>query len=179
MVAHPDLLHGDLHLCAVPEDVGGLGGQIHQAVDGLGGLALGALLQKLAQGDEGKDHASGLKVQVHVVARHQLHIAVAQAIANLVDGKDAVNHRCRRAHGDEGVHIGGPMPQGFKAHLVIGVVDVEDGQGEQQLSETKGQSVFHSHQEGGEGGAQHVAHGDVKEGNEKDKGPDEAPLHGA
>ena len=124
MVAHPDLLHGDLYFRAVPENMGGFRGQIHQAVDGLGGLALGALLQKLAQGDEGEDHAGGLKVQIHVVARYQLHVAVAQAVANLVDGEDTVNHCRRRAYGDERVHIGSPVPQGFEADLIVGIVDI-------------------------------------------------------
>ena len=91
---------------------GGLGGQVHQAGDGLGGLALGAGLQELAQGDEGEDHAGGLEVQVHMVLLHPGHVPVAQAVADLVDGKDAVDHSGGGAHGDERVHVGAAVAAG-------------------------------------------------------------------
>ena len=81
-------------------------GQIHQTGDGLAGLALGAGLQELAQGDEGEDHAGGLKIQVHVVLRCQLQISVSQPVAHLIDGEHAVYHGGGGAHSDEGVHVG-------------------------------------------------------------------------
>ena len=158
--------------------MGGLGGQVHEVGDGLAGLAFGAGLQELAQGDEGEDHARRLKVQVHVVLLHQLQVAVAQAVPHLVQGKDPVDHCRRGAYRNEGVHVGGAAEEGLKAYLIIFIVEVHDRQGEQQLGETKGHGVLRPQQEGGEGRSQHVAHGDVKEGDEKHQGPEKAVLHG-
>ena len=177
-VAHPDLLHGDLHLLPIPQDGGGLGGQIHQTGDGLAGLALGAGLQELAQGDEGEDHAGGLKIQVHVVLRCQLQISVSQPVAHLIDGEHAVYHGGGGAHSDEGVHVGRPVEQGLKADLIVFVVEIHNWQGEQQLGQAKGHRVFHAQKEAGQGSTHHVAHGDVEQGDQKDEGPDQPVLHG-
>ena len=70
------------------------------------------------------------------------------------------------------------MGQGLEAHPVVFVVDVHDGQGEQQLGQAEGNRVFQSCEEAGEGSAQHVAHGDVEKRDQEHKGPDEAVLHG-
>mgnify|MGYP000028381208 CR=1 FL=1 len=96
---------GDLHLLP-SRRTAAVWGQIHQTGDGLAGLALGAGLQELAQGDEGEDHAGGLKIQVHVVLRCQLQISVSQPVAHLIDGEHAVYHGGGGAHSDEGVHVG-------------------------------------------------------------------------
>ena len=70
------------------------------------------------------------------------------------------------------------MGQSLEAHPVVFVVDVHDGQGEQQLGQAEGNRVFQPREEAGEGSAQHVAHGDVEKRDQEHKGPDEAVFHG-
>ena len=176
-VAHHHLLHRDLHLPAVPEGGGRLGGQVHEAADGLAGLALGAGLQILAQSDEGEDHARGLEVEVHRPLLHPGHVPVPQAVADLEDGGDTVDHGGRGAHGDQGVHIGRAVEEGLEAHPVVLVVDIHDGQHQQELDEGKGQGVPAVMEEGGEGPAHHMPHGDIEEGDEEAQGDEETALH--
>ena len=67
LVAYHHILHRDLDLLAVPQDGGLFGGQIHEAADGVGGLALAVGFQGLAHGDEGQDHGGALEiVLVHI-----------------------------------------------------------------------------------------------------------------
>ena len=61
------LLNGHSHLCAVPQQGGGLGGKLHQALECIGGLALGARFQHLAHGDKGQNHGGRLKIELHHV----------------------------------------------------------------------------------------------------------------
>ena len=175
---HPDFLHGDLQFHSVPQDRGRLGGQIHQAGNGLGGLALGPGLQEFTQRDEGQDHPGRLEVQVHVVLGHPRHIAVAQAPAHLVDGKDTVDDGGGGAHGNERIHIGRAMQQRLDSYLIIFIVKIHDGQRQQQLGQPEGHGVLVPQQKGGQGRPHHVAHGDIKQGDQKDKGPDQPALHG-
>ena len=62
LVAYHHVLHWNLHLPSLPQDGGLLGGQIHEAADGVGGLALAVGFQGLAHGDKGQDHGGALKV---------------------------------------------------------------------------------------------------------------------
>ena len=171
-VAYPNLLHGDLNLLAISQDGGGLGGQIHQTGDSLAGLALGAGLQEFAQGDEGEDHAGGLKIQIHVVLGYQLQISVPQSVAHLIDGEHAIYYGSGGAHSDERVHVGRPVEQSLKADFIIFVVEIHDRQREQKLSQAKGHRIFYAQEELRQGSAHHVAHGDVEQGDQKDEGPD-------
>ena len=102
---------------------------------------------------------------------------MAQAEADLVDGEHAVGHGGHGAHGDEGVHVGRAPEQGLEAHLVVLVVEIHDGQGQQQLREGEGQGVVHAGEKAWQGRAHHVAHGDVEQGDEEGEGPDHPMLH--
>ena len=147
-VAHPHLLHRDL--CLRPRPAGPvavLGARSIRRAMACAGLALGAGLQELAQGDEGEDHAGRLEVQVHVVLLHPGHVPVAQAVADLVNGKDAIDHSRDGAHGDERVHVGAAVEQGAEAVFVVLVVDIQDRQGEQELGKGEGYGVLVTHQE--------------------------------
>ena len=93
-----------------------------------------------------------------MVAGHPLHIPVAQSIAHLVNGEHAIDNRGDGAHGDQGVHVGRPMPERFKAHLVILIVEIHDRQSKEQLGQPEGYGVLMSQQEGRQGSAHHVAH---------------------
>ena len=112
-----------------------------------------------------------------MVLLHPGHVPVAQAVADLVNGKDAIDHSRDGAHSDERVHIGAAVEQGAEAVFVVLVVDIQDRQGEQELGKGEGYGVLVTHQESGEGGAHHVPHGDIEQGNQEEKGEDEAALH--
>ena len=176
-IVQQHLLHRDLHLHALPEHGGGLGGQVHEPGDGLAGLALGAGLQPLAQGDEGEDHARRFKVQVHGPPVHPGLISVAQAPGDLKQGCDAVDHGGGGAQSNEGIHVGRPVPQGLEAHLVVLVVNVQDGQSEEKLEEGHHEHVARIVEEGRQGPAHHVAHREIEQGHQKDQGGAEPPLH--
>ena len=173
-----DLLHRDLHLHAGALHRGGFWGQIHQLGDGLGGLALGAGLQPLAKGDEGEDGGGALKVEVHGVGHERLVIPGYKGKGDLVDDVDAVDHRRRGAHCDERIHVGRAVPQGLEAGEEIVPVQIENGQGEQELGEGKGQGIVHSVQPAGDRQPHHGAHGEVEQRHEKDQRPQELPLFG-
>src|SRR5699024_7001273 len=118
-----------------------------------------------------------LKVQIHGVAVHQGHISVAQAPADEVQGRHAVDNGGGGAHGDEGVHVGGEVEQGFEAHPEILLVDDQRGQGEQKQGEGVHHGVLLPQKAGGDGPAHHVPHGQVEQGDEEDQGGDEPQLH--
>ena len=167
-VAHGYLLHRHLHLPAVPQDGGRLGGQVDQAGDGLAGLALGAGLQEFAQGDQGQDHTSRLKVQIHGPALHlcQRGGGVARAVGqraqaggDLEQGGAAVDHGGGGADGDQGVHVGRALEQGLEAHPVVFLVDDHNRDGQQELDQGDGQGVFRHVEPVGQGPAHHVTHG--------------------
>ncbi len=126
-VAHLNVLYGNFSLHTVPDDGGRLGGQVHQTGNGLAGPTLGPGLQKLAQSDQCKNHTGGLKVQVHVVLAHPVHVPVAQAVSHLVDGEYTVDDGGGGTHSNETVHVGSPIPKSFETHLIILIVDIHDG----------------------------------------------------
>ena len=112
-----------------------------------------------------------------MVLLHQSHVPSADAVDDLVQGEYAVHHGGGRAHGHQGVHVGRPVPQGLEAALVVLVVDIEDGKGQQQLGQGVGPHVLMPGQEGGDRHAQHMPHGQVEQGQQEHHGPHEAALH--
>ena len=176
-VVYQNILYRDLYLSPVPEHGGGFGCQIHQPGNGLAGLALGASLKPLAQGDEGKDHTGRLEVQIHGPAFHTGYVSVAQAPCDLEQSGDAIYHGGSGAQGDEGIHIGGPMPEGFEPNLVVLVIDIQDGQGEQELDKGHHKHIAGIVEEGRQGPAHHMSHGEIEQRDQKDQGGAEAPLH--
>ena len=69
------------------------------------------------------------------------------------------------------------MPESFKPHPVVLLVDDHDGHGEQEQGQGVGHGVVRPVEEMGDGPAHHVAHGQVKQGDEEHKGPDQPGLH--
>ena len=91
----------------------------------------------------------------------------AQVPGDEEQGRHAVEHRGGGAKGDERVHVGRAVPQGLEAHRIVFAVDIQDGQGEQELEEGHHQGVGRLVEEGGQGPAHHVPHGDVEQGRQK------------
>lgn len=66
-------------------------------------------------------------------------------VADLVNGKDAIDHSRDGAHSDERVHVGAAVEQGAEAVFVVLVVDIQDRQGEQELGKGEGYGVLVTH----------------------------------
>ena len=173
-----DLFHRDLHFGAAAEHHGALGGQIHQLGDGFGGPALGAGFQPFAEGDEGEDGGCRFKVEVHRVFHQQVMVHRHHGKRDLVDDIDAVHQRRSGTHGDEGIHVGRPMPQRFEPGEEIVAVQVQNGQRQQQLGEGEGQRIVHAVHPLGHRQPEHAAHRDVKQRHQEDQRVQELPFFG-
>ena len=92
-----------------------------------------------------------------------LHVPVPQAPGDLEQGGHAVDHGGGGADGDERVHIGRTLEQAPEAHLVILVVDVQDGKGQQKLEKGGQEHVPLVVEEGGQRPAHHVPHGQIEQ----------------
>ena len=89
---------------------------------------------------------------------------VAQAVADLKDRDDAVHHRGGGADGDETVHIGRALEEGAKPYLIVLVIHVKDGEKEEKLEKGEDDGVARPMEHAGQGPAQHVAHGEIEQG---------------
>ena len=179
LVAELHLLDGDDALRAVTLDRRGLGRKVHELGDRVGGLALGARLHGLAHGDERQDRAGGLEVQLHHIGVHHVHVHLAEADADLIDGINAVDDGGAGAEGDERIHVRRALPQRPKADNVVLAVDIDDGEQQQKLREGEGHRVLHAEEARRQRPAHHVPHREVEEGNGKNEREGEALFHAA
>ena len=168
------LLHRHLHLPAVPEHRGGSGSQAHEAFQGVGGFALGPGLQHLAHGDQGQDHGGGLKIEVHHIGHDGGFVAPDLGRRHGEQGIGAVAEGRRGPQGHQGVHIGGPVPQGLIAADEELLVDDHDDPRQQQLGQAHGHMVVVVKRRQGPA-PHHVAHGKVHQHQQKAHGPDKPP----
>ena len=167
-VAHFYLSHRHLHLFPVPQQAGGLGGQVHQAFQRVGGAPLGAGLQQLAHRDEGQDHGGGFKIQIVAVLHHQRLIASGQPRADHADGEQPVHQRRARAQRHQRVHAGCAGAQALPAGNKKVPVDEAHRQGQRQLGQPVPQRARAvALQKGGQRQARHVSHRQVHQRNEK------------
>ena len=100
------LLDGHRHFGTVPQQVGGLGGQLHQALEGIGGLALGTGFQHFAHRDEGQNHGSRFEVELHHIVHDQLIVAVHLSAGHGEQGVGAPHKAGHGAHGHQRIHVG-------------------------------------------------------------------------
>ena len=112
-----------------------------------------------------------------MVLLHQFHVAMSQTIADLEDGEHAVNDGGDGTNGNKGVHIRRAVEEGFETGLVILIVEVHDGQGQQKLNKSKGEGIFHTREETWNRCAHHMAHGDIEQGNQENEGPHQPVFH--
>ena len=102
------------------------------------------------------------------VLHDQIVIAGVQADADHDDGKQAVGQRRARAEGHQRVHAGGTGLDALPARDEEGAVDPADWQGQGQLGACKQNGVPTAAVEhAAQRQADHVAHRDIHEGNEK------------
>ena len=170
-------LHRHGNLLPLPQEGGGLRGDAHQALQGVGGMALGDGFQHFPHGDQGRDHGGGLKIQLAVVQVHEVRVRAAPGddAAHAVEHGGAPEEGHGGAQGHQGVHVGGAVPQGGKTGGEEFSVDDHDAQGEQQLGQGQGQMV--PPEESGQRRPQHVGpHGQVHEHQQEPQGEDQPAL---
>ena len=176
-IAHLHLLGGNLFLFAVSANRGGLGSQIHQLTDGIAGAALGPGLQEFAQSDQGQDHGGGLKIQILAVQLHHIPLAVANSIAHSEQCHHTVNQAGTGSNGNQGVHIGCPVPQSLQALDVVGPVQEHRRQRQQKLHQRKQRRILQTVENMGRRQTHHMAHGQIHQHRQECAGPDDPGLH--
>ena len=140
-IPHVYLVHRYLYDLVLSADPGHLGAQVHQRPDGIAGLSLGSGFQEFSQGDQGQNHSGGLKIEVFAVELHRGHVSLVQRIGHTKQCRSAVDQGCQRAHGNQRVHIGSPVPQGRKATAIVHPVQVHNGKGQEKLQERRHQGA--------------------------------------
>ena len=172
-VALLDLINGNLRLDAVPNHSGGLGSQLHQTLEGVSGSALGPGLQHLAHSDEGQDHGCRLKVELAVHNMHLGHPRLHRG--HLEQGVAAPHEGGGGAQGHQGIHVGGAVPQAFKAGDKKLLVDHHDDHSQIELDQCLSHIVLR--QEGRQGPVpHHGAHGEIHQHRQKTNRPDQPLL---
>ena len=109
------LLDGNGHFLPTPDQRGGLGGQIHQTLQRVCGLAFGASLQHLAHGNQSQDHGGGLKIELVHIGHDPGHIPAELGIGHGEQCVDAPYKGRHGAKGYQGIHIGRAVPQSLEA----------------------------------------------------------------
>ena len=169
------LFNGHGHLSTVPQQGGGFGGKLHQALECIGGLALGACLQHFAHRDEGQNHGGGLKIELHHVVHDKFFIAVQLRIGHGKQGVGAPHKACHRAHGYQRIHIGGAVYQPFEAIDEKFLVDHHHDARQQQLYQPHG-NVVAVEPAGQRPTPHHVPHGKVHQHQQKAQRGYEPPF---
>ena len=172
-VALFDLVHADGDLLAAAHDGGGLGCELHEALEGVRGLALAAGLEHLAYGDEGKYHGRGLEVELSVHDVHLVHrVAVSSHLKERVGAPDEGG---AGAEGDEGVHVRRAVREAPEAGDEELLVDDHDYNSQIELDERLGH-VVRGQEIRQRPAPHHGAHGEIHEHYEEADGRDQAAL---
>ena len=148
----------------------GLGREPQQRADGARRGAARAQLEHLAEEDERDDHRGGLEV-------HRRRAAVAHAVgqgARRQHGEDAPAECRRRAEGDQGEHVQVARHEGLPAAHEEGPAAPEHHRRRQQeLNPERRRRIDPPRQ----GGRDHLAHGERKDGDGQDQAHPEPPGH--
>ena len=177
---HRDILAGtnheeiaDLHLVdrdfsffSFPKDSGRLRRQLHQTFERVGGPSLGAGLQRLAHGDQGKNHGRRLEIKLMHVAHNRRRISLQLRAAHGQQSVDAVAKRSAGAHGHQGIHVWRPVDQPFKTADKKLLIDHHDDDRQQHLQDTHRHVI--AFQYARQGPAPHgMSHGQVHQGDQE------------
>ena len=162
------LCNGHSHFGPFPQQGGGLGGQLHQALERVGGLALGAGLQHLAHGDQGQDHGGRFKVELHHVVHDERVVAVYLGAGYGEQGVGAPEKAGRRTQRHQCIHVGGTVEQALEAADEELLVDDHHDARQQQLDQTHG-NVVAVEPVGERPAPHHVAHRKIHQHRQKDQ----------
>ena len=169
------LFNGYGHLGTVLQQGGSFGGKLHQALERIGGLALGACLQHFAYRDEGQDHGGRLKIELHHVVHDQFFVAVQLRIGHGKQGVGTPHKACHRAHSHQCIHVGGAVHQPFEAVDEKLLVDHHHDACQQQLHQPHG-NVVAVKPAGQRPAPHHVSHGKVHQHQQKAQRGDKPPF---
>ena len=125
-VTFSNLSNGNLDLCAVPHQNRSLRSQLHQALQGVGGLAFGMGLQHLAHSNQRQDHGCGLKIELMHIGHDSVHIRIHLCHRHGEQSIGAVTEGCAGAQGHQRIHIGRAVNQALKATDEKLLVDDQD-----------------------------------------------------
>ena len=171
-VAQAHLLdrHGQLRAAALHGR--GLGRELQEAAQRVGRLALGARLERLADGNEREDHGGGLKVKIMHIAHDGLRIAAHLRARHGKERIRAVDKRRRRAERHERVHVRHAVPERLVAADEKLLVDDHDDHRQQQLCQAHGNmvTVIKARQRPA---PHHVPHGKIHQDEQKAQRPAE------
>ena len=106
------IIYVDLNFDSIPDDDGRLRGKLQEALQGVGRAALRVGLQRLSDGDQGRNHGRGLEVHVfHGERIDRRHVAPAHRVRHQKEGDERIAESRRAAECHEGVHIRGSVKQ--------------------------------------------------------------------
>ena len=163
----------------VGNDGRGFRRQIDECLDGAAGFGLAARLEVFAHGDERQDRARALKIQIVHACHHGLvHLPRGQLVGHDEHGIERPGNGSGGAHGDEGIHGGCAVRERFKPVGKVCVVDVDDGDEQDELGEGERHAVDMVGENAGQRPAEHVSHAYVEQWDEEDDRDDEAGAHG-
>ena len=169
-----NLIDGNLHLLLLTDHQSGLGRQLHQAPQSIGGFALGAGFQHFSHGDQGEDHGGGLKVKFVHQAVSLSHHSLGLQMAHIEQGSGAVDECSTGTKGHQGIHVGTAVEQPLETADEELLVDDHDDAGEQKLNQSEGHGIFLQHT--GQGKPPHMPHGHIHQHGEESNGCDEPVL---
>ena len=93
----------------------------------------------------------------------RIHIPVAHADADFVNGVNTINSSGTRTDGDQGIHIWCTLKQGAETYLKVFAVDSKHRKQQEKLGKGKNKGIFHSQQEARKRPVHHVPHRDIKQ----------------
>ena len=108
---------------------------------------------------------------------HRVHIHLAEADADLIDGIDAVYDGGAGAERDQRVHVRRALPERPEADDIVLAVDIDDGDEQQKLRERERHRVFHAEEARGQRPTHHVAHRKIEKRDREEQREREALFH--
>ena len=163
------------HFDAVPDYGGGLGCQIHQSLEGIGGLAFGASLQHLAYGDQRQNHSRRFKIELVQIVHRQLGIPLHLGVRHSEQRVRAVSEGGGGAQRHQRIHIRGSVEQAAEAAYEEFLIDDHHDGGEEQLAQPDGHGICR--QSGRQRPSPHgVSHRDIHQHGQKRKGENQTSL---
>ena len=107
----------------------------------------------------------------------RVHVHLAKADADLIDGVDAVHDGGAGAQCDQRIHVRRALPQRLEADDIVLAVDIDDGQQQQKLRECERHRIFHAEEARGQRPAHHVAHREIEQRDGEDEREGETLFH--
>ena len=104
-------------------------------------------------------------------------IAMAETKGNLIEGVDPVDQRGTGAQRDQRIHIRRAVQQCFETYTVVFIVDDGHRQHQDEEGQRIDHRIFRTKEKSRQRPAHHVSHGNIKQRDCKDKGPDHPALH--